>query len=226
MRWRVPSSISRRHDTVAVMRNRGGIFALALAVVAVGGCDKLKQAAGGNEAGAGTTTASSTTPAAASAPCIVGRWDAKDLSSKIKSSIKSAQNAGLTPQGGKIIYDFATPGADGKGVVTVSVESFVTKMAMSQSGVNINGTITLSGPAKMPYTNGPADALSIDPPTEGKINAHADVQTSGMVSTRKTEDSAVDLHGAFIYECAADKMTMWNKSSGKQGQALVFARIK
>src|SRR5258706_14436918 len=149
----------------------GAALAAIAAVTVLGPCDKLT-GGGGSEGGAGGTAGASATAATpAAAPCIVGKWDAKDLSSKIKSSIKSAQNAGLTPQGGKILYDFATPGADGKGVVTVTVESFVTKMAMSQSGVNINGTITLSGPAKMPYTNRPADALTIDPPTEGHINA-------------------------------------------------------
>lgn len=197
--------------------------AAAIAALAMG-CNKISSLSGGDAGSAAATGSSSTTSAAA--PCIAGKWDAKDLSSKIKTSIKSAGNAGLTPAGGKITYDFSAPAADGKGVVTVTVDSFVTKMAMSQSGVQINGTITLTGPAKMPYTSGPADALVIAPPTEGKINAHADVRTTGLANTQKTEDSAVDLSGSFIYECAGDKLTMWNKANGKQGTPLVFARIK
>lgn len=202
------------------MRGRLGL----VVAVAVLGCGRFGSSASGGNAEGGAPSASVAT-AAPAGPCIAGKWDAKDLSAKIKTSIKSAANAGLTPVSGKITYDFSAP-ADGKGVVTVTVTDFVTKMAMSQSGVNINGTITLTGPAKMPYTQA-GDALTIAVPTEGKINAHADVQTSGIVATRKTEDSAVDLHGSYVHECAGDTLQLWNKGgAGKTGAPLVFTRIK
>jgi hypothetical protein len=205
------------------MRRPEGVELAIVAAFALLGCGKIGAGAGNDSGTATPTVAASAAPAAA---CIAGKWDAKDLSSRIKGAIKSAANAGLTPTGGKITYDFSAPSADNKGVVTVTVTDFVTKMALAQGGVQIGGTITLSGTAKMPYTLGPAEALTIAPPTEGKIHAHADVHTTGLVNTHKTEDSAVDLHGAFVHECAGDKLEMWSGSGGaKHGAPLAFARI-
>jgi hypothetical protein len=208
-----------------MLPGRRALLLVIAGVVGVG-CGKIGSRSDG-AADAGPAAASAAGSTAAQAPCVAGKWDAKDQSSRIKSAVKSAANAGLTPAGGKITYDFSAPSADGKGIVTVTVADFVNKMALAQGGVQISGTITLSGTAKMPYTLGPEDALTIAVPTEGKINAHADVRTSGIVNTHNTEDSAVDLHGAFVYECAGDKMEMWNRSSaGKHGAPLVFSRIK
>jgi hypothetical protein len=201
----------------------------ALAIVAAAallGCGKLRSWKGDGDAGTNATSTAAAS-AAPAPPCLAGKWDAKDLSSRIKSAVKSAKNAGLTPAGGKIAYEFSPPSPDGKGVVIVTVTNFVTKLTAGEGGLKVNGTITLGGPAKMPYTVGPEDALTIAAPIEGKINAHADVRTSGIVNTRNTEDSVVDLSGAFVSECSGDTLQMWKRSgSGKQGAPLVFARIK
>src|SRR5688572_20713270 len=153
-----------------------------VALIALVGCDREARSAKGREpagqaaSSAAEAAAKPAAPPAPPPPCIVGRWDGRDLVDKIRGATRSIKKAGLTHTSGTILFEFAN------GEVTATPSDFVLALALGESGLQVNGTVTLSGSATMPYTLGPDDALSLGASKGEPIQVHAVVKTSGIVN--------------------------------------------
>jgi len=183
-------------------------------------------------AGSGATGSSGSSPAQAptpapAPPCLVGTWDGKDIVDKIRGATRSLSKAGLTRTTGTITFEFRAP-TDNKGDVIVHADKLVLKLALGESGLKVSGTTTIDGTQTMPYTLGDNDALTLAPPSEGKIPVRTVVKTTGLVSTQNTETGALDLHDDLLYTCEGNSLQLWkrSKTGEKRGKPMLVLERK
>jgi hypothetical protein len=165
-------------------------------------------------------------PAAGGAACLAGNWRANEFVAMVRRSAKRALRGEgqLTRASGTIDLVFAPADPTGRGTFTARGNDLVHRATVTEQGITVNVTVTITGESTNPYTVLPGDIIRVeDSIAGGTLRARANAQATGGLRFSRSDTDSIDFEGTYAFECTPAQLQVWElgPNAQRRGQPVV-----